>query len=234
VPTGAHGNDGIECILGCLDDFAELGPDPDELSDAIAKVVAWGTAPANAALIAEMLAGDELRRGQPRMHEAFLAAIYDVTADQVAAEFEVMRNGIIVAVPTDGEIVDERFTLLEQMTGVALDGVRYRRAEITGGPGDDARLTVGPDGVTYDSADQFLTVCFDDCVAAVTYPDQVIRLYDIDGTTIELSAADWINGDKAFAAIAAAIPDDVALAARRPFSAPAHAVEEIDLGGEQL
>ena len=234
MPTGAHANDGIECILGGLDDFADLGPDPDELSDAIAEVVAWGTDPANAAPIAEMLACDELRTRRPRAHDAFLAAMYDVTAEQVAAEFDTMRNEIIVAVPTDGEIVDERFALLERTTGVALDGARYRRAEITGGPEDDARLTVGTDGVTYDSADQLLTVCFEDCVAAVTYPDQAITLFDIDGTTIDLSAADWRDGDKAFAAIEAAIPGDVALLARRPFGAPIADVADVDLAGGQL
>jgi zinc protease len=245
LATGAHGNDGIECILGCLDDFADLGPDPDELSDAIAELVSWGTDPANAAPIAEMLASDELRTGQPGTHEAFLAAAYDVTAEQVTAEFDRMRNEIMVAVPTDAEIVDPRFLLLEQTTGVALDGTRYRRAEITGGPEDDAQLTVGPDGVTYDRADQLLTVCFEDCVAAVTYPDRTITLFDIDGTTIELSADDWSGGDEAFAAIAAAIPDGVALLARRPFGTPADVddiddiddvddIEDVDIAGEQL
>jgi hypothetical protein len=226
LPTAAYGNDGVEGILGCLDDFAELGPDPDELTEAIAEVVTWGTEPDNAASVAEMLANDELRTGRPRTHDAFLEAVHDVSAEEVAATFGGMRDEIILALPTDAEIVDTRFAVLERAAGVALDGKQYRRAVMTGGPDDDARLTVGPDGVTYAGADEFLTVCFDDCVAVVTYPDRAITLYDIDGTVIELSAIDWRDGDRAFAAIEAAVPADVALEARRPFGARPESVDD--------
>jgi hypothetical protein len=226
LPTYASGNDGIECILGCLDDFAELGPDPDELADAVDEIVAWSTDPDNAAPVAEMLAGTELGTGRPRTHHEFIDAVSDVTAEQVAAAFDRMRNDIILAVPTDAEIVDPRFTLLERVAAVALDGTQYRRSKTTGAPDDDARLTVGPDGVTYASADQLLTVCFEDCVAAVVYPDRAIALLDVDGTTIELSADDWRDGDQALAAIEAAISEEVTLSARRPFGVPAESAEE--------
>jgi len=228
LPTWARGNDGVECILGCLDDFAELGPDPDELTEAIADVVTWGTEPDNAAPVAEMLANDELRTGRPRTHGAFLEAMSGVSAEEVASTFAAMRDEIILALPSDAEIVDTRFAVLERTAGVALDGTQYRRAIATGGPDDDARLTVGPDGVTYAGADEFLTVCFDDCVAVVTYPDRAITLYDIDGTVIELAARDWRDGDRAFAAIEAAVPADVALAARRPFGVAPESVDGDD------
>jgi len=233
LPTAAHGNDGVECILGCLDDFADLGPDPDELTEAIADVVAWGTEPENAAPVAEMLANDELRTGRPRTHDAFLEAMYEVSAEEVAAVFDAMRDEIILALPTDAEIVDPRFAVLERIAGVALDGTQYRRAVATGGPEDDARLTVGPDGVTYAGADELLTVCFDDCVAVVTYPDRAITLYDVDGTVIELSAGDWRDGERAFAAIEAAVPADVALVARRSFGELPESVDDADLDEDE-
>jgi zinc protease len=232
LDTLAHGNDGIECILGSLDDFADLGPDPDELADAITEIQMTSTEPANVAAVAEMLANDELRTGRARNLDEFLAAIEAVTAEQVAAAFDVMRGDIIVTTPSTAEIVDPRFTLLETATGLALDGTQYRRATVSGAPDDDARLTVGPDGVTYVSADELLTVCYEDCVAAVTYPDHSITLFDIDGTTIEIAEADWRDGERAFAAIEAAVPTEVALAARRGFGRPiaalANEVDEYD------
>lgn len=229
LPTAAHGNDGVECILGSLDDFADLGPDPDELSDAISEVRTWATDAANAATVAEMLAGDELRRARPRTLDEFLAAVHEVTAEQVAAVFDDMRNEIIVTTPSDAEIVDPRFSLLERTAGFALDGTRYRRSKVTGAPDDDARLIVGEEGVTYANLDQLLTVCFEDCVAAVRYPDHTITLFDIDGTTIEMAEPDWRDGDRAFAAIEAGIPDDVLLEARRTFGADAGSTDaEVD------
>ena len=220
LPTAAHGNDGIECILGSLDDFADLGPDPDELADAITEVQYWCTEPANAAAIAEMLANDELRTGRPRTLDEFIDAIEAVTAEEVAAAFGGMRDDVILTTPSDAEIVDPRFTVIERTSGFALDGKQYVRSKITGTPDDDARLTVGPDGVTYASADQLLTVCFEDCVAGVTFPDRSISLFDIDGSTIELSEADWSDGERAFDTIEAALSADIALAARRGFGAP--------------
>jgi hypothetical protein len=93
-------------------------------------------------------------------------------------------------------------------------------------PDDDARLIVGADGVTYASADELLTVCYEDCVAGVTFPDDVIALFDIDGTTIELAANDWRDGEKAFTTIRAALPADVALDARRTFGVSAVPTQE--------
>jgi len=51
-----------------------------------------------------------------------------------------MRNEIMVAAPSDAEIIDPRFALLERAAGFALDGTRYRRAQAVGTPDDDARL----------------------------------------------------------------------------------------------
>ncbi len=229
LATVAHGNDGVECILGSIDDFADLGPDPDELTQAIFDIEKWSTAADNAAAVTEMLAAEELRTGQARTLDEFLGAVRAVTGEQVAAAFDDMRGEIMVATPSDAEIVDPRFSILQRAAGFALDGTRYRRARTTGTPFDDARLTVGAEGVTYATADQVLTACFDDCVAVVVYPDAAIALYDIDGTTIELTAADWRDGEKAFAAIEAAIPAAVTITARRPFAAIAPEPEPPEL-----
>jgi hypothetical protein len=217
LPTRAHGNDAIECILGTIDDFTELGPDPDELADAIEEIRASCTDAKNAHGVAEMLADDELRAGRPRTLDELLESVGNVTAADVAAVFDEMRNEIMIAVPSDAEIVDARFALLERATGFALDGTRYRRAKATGTPDDDARLIVGPDGVAYVRADEVLTVCFDDCVAAVTYPTREITLVDIDGTIIEVAESDWHDGALAFATIETALPPEITLVARRSF-----------------
>lgn len=220
LPTAAHGNIGIEYVLGTLDDFADLGPDPDELADAISDIETWAVDGDNAALIAEMLANDELRTGRSRTLDGFLTDINAVTAAEVATVFGGMRDEIILAAPSDGEIIDPRFTLLERADGFALDGKSYKRARVTGMPDDDARLIVGPDGVTYARADEMLTVCYEDCVAAVWFPDGTISLFDIDGTTIDLAEEDWREGDKAFATMKESTPPEVTLAARRVLGAP--------------
>lgn len=219
LPTLARGNDGVECVLGTIDDFAELGPDPDELTGAMTEIRRSCIDLDNAAPVTEMLANDEQRRGRPRALDEFLTAVHDVTADEVTAVFAALRNEIMLALPSDAEIVDARFAMLERAGGFELDGTRYRRAKTTGAPEDDARLIVGPDGVTYTRADEVLTVCFDDCVAAVTYPDHSVTLVDIDGTTIDVAERDWRDGALAVASIESGLPLEVTLAARRGFGA---------------
>jgi hypothetical protein len=213
--TAASGNDGVETLLGSLDDFAELGPDPDELGAANTAIWHWATDHDNAEMVAEMLAGDELRSGRARVLDVFLGSVEDVRSEDVQQVFAELRETIMLAIPTDADIVAPEITLLERARGVAVDGKTYRRALTTGSPVDDARLVVGSDGVTYTSADQLLSVFYEDCAAAVVYPDQSVALYDVDGTTIELSAADWRDGAQAYAAVVAALPSETTLVARR-------------------
>src|SRR5262249_38478157 len=116
--------------------------------------------------------------------------------------------------------------------GVTVDGKQYRRAETTGTPADDARLVIGADGVTLSTADQQLTIFYDDCVAAVAYPDVSIALYDVDGTTIEFAAAEWRDGEKAHADVLAAVAPDLMLTAGRTLGmqvAPATTDEDEDV-----
>ena len=234
LPTRAHGNDGIECILGTIDDFTDLGPDPDELADAIAEVRSSCTDPRNAAQVAEMLANDELRTGRPRTLDVFLESVSNVSAADVAAVFDEMRNEVMITVPTDAEIVDPRFALLERATGFPLDGTQYRRAKVSESPVDDDRLIVGPDGVAFVRADEVLTVCFDDCVAAVVFPTREITLVDIDGTTIEIAEDEWRDGALALATIEAALPPAVTLTARRSFGPAPDGEGADDLAADEL
>jgi hypothetical protein len=221
LDTAASGNDGIEAILGSLDDFVELGPDPDELSAAITETWRWSTDRDNAERVAEMLAADELRTGRSRLLDGFLESVDAVSADRVQEVFTELRETIVLAIPSDADIVDPEMTLLERADGVTVDGKQYRRAQVTGTPADDARLVVGAEGITLSSADQQLTIYYDDCVAVVDYPDESIALYDVDGTTIEFAAADWRDGAEAHANVVAAVPEDVLLIARRTLGPPA-------------
>jgi zinc protease len=215
LDTLASGNEGVEVVLGSLDDFAELGPDPDELAGAVTEIWRWSTEHDNAEPVAEMLAADELRTRRPRLLDAFLESIDAVTAAEVQDVFTELRETIVLAIPSDADIVDPEMTLLERTDGMTVDGKQYRRAETTGTPADDARLFIGADGVTLSTADQQLTIYYEDCVAAVAYPDESIALYDVDGTMIEFAAADWRDGDKAHAAVVAAVaPDDMLVAER--------------------
>jgi hypothetical protein len=233
LDTTASGNDGIEAILGSLDDFAELGPDPDELAAAIREIWRWNTDYDNADRIAETLAIDELRTGRARMLDEFLESVDGLSAEEVQDVFTELRETIVLAIPSDADIVDPEIALLERTDGVAVDGSAYRRAQITGTPADDARLVVGADGVTVSSADQQLTIYYDDCVAVVDYPDQSIALYDVDGTTIEFAAVDWRDGEKAYAAVVAAAPTDVMLVARRSLGSPLTSPTSDDEDGDE-
>jgi hypothetical protein len=215
LDTAASGNDGVETLLGSLDDFAELGPDPDELAAATTSIWRWATDHDNAELVAEMLAGNELRTGRARKLDAFLGSLDAVRADDVQQVFTELRASIMLAVPADADIVAPQITLLDRARGIAVGGTTYRRTVTTGAPVDDGRLVVGADGVTYTTDDQVLTVFYEDCAAAVGYPDQSVALYDVDGTTIEFSAADWRDGAQAYAAVVAALGSETMLVARR-------------------
>lgn len=215
LDTVASGNDGVEALLGSLDDFSELGPDPDELTAATNAIWRWSTERGNAEDVAEMLAADELRTGRPRLLDAFLDSVDKVSGEDVQHVFAELRESIMLAVPADADIVAPEFTLLDRSSAVVVDGKKYRRTQATGTPVDDARLIVGADGVSYASDDQQLAVYFEDCVAVVAYPDHSIALYDVDGTDIEFSAAEWRDGGQAYESVVAAAPPDTLLVARR-------------------
>src|SRR5262249_45324310 len=149
LDTFASGNEGIEAILGSLDDFVELGPDPDELRAAIAEIWRWSTEPENAERVAQMLAADALRPRRAPVLADFLESGAAVTAGDAQEVFSELRDSIVLAMPSDGDIVDAEMTLLERTDGMTVDGKRYRRSETTGTPMDDARLVVGADGVTF-------------------------------------------------------------------------------------
>lgn len=244
LDTVASGNLGVETLLGSLEDFAELGPDPDELTAATTAIWRWSTEPANAERVAEMLAADELRTGRSRTLDVFLTSIDEVSGEDVQQVFAELRDSIMLAIPADADIVAPELTLLDRAPGAAVDGTRYRHLPTTGTPVDDARLIIGTDGVTYAGDDQILTVYYEDCVAAVAYPDGSIALYDVDGTDIEFSAADWHDGEQAYESVVAGAASDALLIARRALGAgvtaavdaapAAHPDAELDADGAQL
>src|SRR5262249_35097198 len=131
LDTVASGNEGVEVILGSLDDFAELGPDPDELAAAVTTIWRWSTERENAERVAEMLAVDELRTGRARLLDTFLESVDAVTGAQVRDVFTELRDTIVLAIPSDADIVDPGMTLLDRTDGVTVDGKQYRRAETT-------------------------------------------------------------------------------------------------------
>jgi len=59
-------NEGIELVLGTIDDFAESGPEPDELAEAAADIEDWALRRENAEAVGALLSRDELASGRAR------------------------------------------------------------------------------------------------------------------------------------------------------------------------
>jgi len=204
----ANTNDYIELVLGTIDDFAESGPDPDELTEAITNVEEWAMRRENAAEVGALLCRNELLSGRTRTLDDYLADIGAVSGGQVAQAAGAIRDALLVAVPDDGEIIDERFTEVGPVIAEPLDGNRYASTSAESLPGAPDTLVVGSEGVSMTLYDVTMTVRYDDCVAAVRYVDDAVSLYGADGTAIDVAARDWVDGLAAISAIESAVPGD--------------------------
>ena len=64
IEVGPRGDEAIEAILGSIDDFIDVGPDPDEMIAALSELRAWASDPASVGTLGVTLARDELHRGR--------------------------------------------------------------------------------------------------------------------------------------------------------------------------
>ena len=210
-------NEGIEFALGTIDDFAESGPDPDELTEAIADIEDWAMPRDNAEAVAALLARDELLLERPQSIDQYLGDIATVTAAQVASAAKQMRDAMLAAVPDGAEIVDPSFTEVDP-ADTPVDGDRYPRLADSGDPDAADVLLVGAEGVSMTMYDVALTVRYADCAAVVRYTDDALTLYATNGASIDVVAAEWRDGTDALAAIEAAVPPELVIANPRPIT----------------
>ena len=213
-------NEGIELVLGTIDDFAESGPEPDELAEAAGDIEDWALRRENAEAVGALLSRDELASGRARTLDEYLAGVAAVSGGQLAQAAGAIRDEMLVTVPDGGEIIDERFEEVEP-TAETIAGTQYGAADIEGDPEQFDTLVVGHEGVSLTLFESVTTVYFDSCIAAVRYTDDTIALYSNDGTSLAVVAEEWRDGHDAVAAIDAALTTDGVLRVDRPFRATA-------------
>jgi zinc protease len=221
IDVGPRVDDGVDVLLGTIDDLADVGPDSAGLAQAVDEYERWISERAAAPGIAAMLAWHELMTGRPRSLDEVMGEIRSVSAEAVAKIVNGMRDSAIVVVPKGAELIDPRFAWLEPALVPPVKGTAYRpresahdgsseSADTIGADdgGEDVRLIVGADGVTYDDGEEQLTVRFADCAAAVRFPDDTMVLYAGDGTMISVAAGEWIQGMAALAKVTSGVPSD--------------------------
>ena len=208
IDVGPRVDDGVEALLGSIDDLADYGPSPEVLAAGIAEFDRWTNDPTTTPGVGAMLAWHELLTNRPRSVEEFLSCMRAVTMTEVADVVDAMREQAIVVVPEGAELIDPRFVMLTPTSAPPVVGLAYSAATAEDDPADNARLVVGADGVTFVDLDEELTVRFRDCVAALRFADDVFMLYAADGTMISVAAAEWIDGRSALARVRAGIDPD--------------------------
>jgi len=205
IDVGPRVDDGVEALLGSIDDLADYAPSPDALAAGIAEFDRWTNDPSATPGVGAMLAWHELLTDRPRTVEEFLAHVHAVSAIEVANVVEAMRRQAIVVVPEGAELIDPRFSMLTPTSAPPVVGLAYAAATAEDDPADNVRLVVGAEGVTFVDADEQLTVRFRDCVAALRFADDVFMLYAADGTMISVAAAEWTDGRSALARVRAGL-----------------------------
>jgi zinc protease len=214
IDVGPRVDDGVDVLLGTIDDLADIGPEAPALAQAVEEYERWVSERAAAPGIAAMLAWHELLTGRPRSLDEIMAEIRSVSAEAVARIVDGMRDSAIVVVPKGAELIDPRFSWLEPAGVPPVKGTAYVALE-SAEPSDDGadddedvQLIVGSDGVTYDDGEEQLTVRFADCVAAVRFPDDTLVLYAGDGTMISVAAGEWVHGTAALTKIMNSVAPD--------------------------
>ncbi len=216
IDVGPRVDDGVDVLLGTIDDLADVGPTPAALAQAVEEYERWVSERAAAPGIAAMLAWHELLTGRPRSLDEIMTDIRRVSVEEVATIVGRMRDSAIVVVPKGAELIDPRFAWLEPSMVPPVTGTAYAALASPEGiadngsnaEADDVQLIVGSDGVTYDDGEEQLTVRFADCVAAVRFPDNTLVLYAGDGTMISVAAREWVQGMAALAKVTKGIPPD--------------------------
>ncbi len=201
IDVGPRVDDGVEALLGSIDDLADYAPDSEALAAAIAEFDRWTSDASATPGVAAMLAWHELITGRPRNIDEFLSGIRSVSHMAVAEVVDTMREQAVVVVPEGAELIDPRFTMLTPTTAPPIVGIAYSPATAGEDPADNARLIVGAEGVTFVDLDEQLTVRFGDCVAALRFADDAFMLYAADGTMISVAAKEWVDGKSALARV---------------------------------
>jgi zinc protease len=229
IDVGPRVDDGVDVLLGTIDDLADVGPDEAALVQAVEEYERWVSERAAGPGIAAMLAWHELLTGRPRSLDEIMAEIRTVSSDAVTRVVAGMRDTAIVVVPKGAELIDPRFAWLEPAVVPPVKGTSFRA--VRGGEDgadddstDDLRLIVGNDGVTFDDGEEQLTVRFAECVAAVRFPDNTLVLYAGDGTMISVAAGEWVQGMAALAKVANGVPADRIVDAAAGEAAPVEVV----------
>src|SRR4051794_8023289 len=109
IDVGLHVEDGVEALLGSIDDLADYGPDGDALEAAYGEFDRWTSDPNSVQGVAAMLAWHELLTGRPRNVGEFLADIRGVAPGDVSGAVAGMREQAVVVVPEGAELIDPRF-----------------------------------------------------------------------------------------------------------------------------
>lgn len=217
----------IEETLAVLDELAADGPNDEELDDERRLAERSLTDPTEVTrelyyATAQHLLGAEFR--QPAELAAERTAL---RSEEVAAALRETLDTLLVIAPDDAER-PARLAEYPLSSSHAVAGREHRTRGFSLRPKRIPALVVGPEGVTLRSTpDRHVTARFDDCVAALRYPDGSRTLLTDDGFFLPVDPGLWRDGRDAVRAVDAAIPAARTVRIEPELTSRVDAVEEV-------
>jgi hypothetical protein len=177
-------------VSDIIERLADTGPEQERLDEYRVQRARDREVPGYLAGRAHQAAFDRLMTGElpvPWEEELAQLELADVTAAAVLA-----RASILYGLPADVQLPEGRAVPAPQWsTTPPLEGQVYRPIEAS-----DVRLTLGMEGTTLDVGEgRTATVRYDECRAALAWPDGKRVLIAPDGVSISIEPHLWSGGD---------------------------------------
>jgi hypothetical protein len=148
-------------------------------------------------------------------------------SEEVAVALREALATLLVIAPDDAERPD-RLAPYPLSSSDAVSGREHRMRGFSVKPKRLPSLTVGPDGITLRSTEErHVTARYEDCVAALRYPDGSRTLLTNDGFFLPIEPEVWRDGREAVRAVDAAIPAARTVRIEPELTGKVDAVEEV-------
>jgi len=207
--------EGLEAMLGVLDDLADSGATADELEHVAASVrrTVADAAQANAYLDSD--AFDELLGAEVITREDVVARQEALTIEEVAAGARALREAAVWVVPEAVKMPEGGPAPVPTESAERVDGRRYARRASRFWKRSPESIVLSDDAIALDLGDgRAIAVRFADCQALLVSEDGYRELIGQDGFRIWLATSEWKRGDEIVARV------DEAVAADRRITSP--------------
>ena len=212
--------------LRTIDELADGGPTDEELEDELFHARRYSASREELPSQLFYAAAQSLMGAEHQTAASLLAEQERLTSEDVAGSIAAARRTLLVIVP---DVPVELAGVAEYpvYSPLRVEGRRFRPPGLRLRSGSAPELVVGADGASFTFGAFRAAARFDECAAALRYPDGSWTLLSRDGYFVVVDPSAWRKGAEAAAAVAAGVPEELVVRMEPALSERTDAVEDV-------